>query len=128
MFATLQFADILPEIVPHILTVVCIFLPFSAIWAGVVNDQNLASRGPDAHQRLILNNIHDKSLPSTFSESSTVCGKSRQMSSWSDMKSKDHESFVTIPTSHVRNKSVGENCIRVDRKFGFSLDDAADRV
>lgn len=128
IFATLQFAEILPEIVAHVLTVVCIFLPFSAIWAGVVNDQNLATRGFDTHRRLVLNKFHDKSMPSTFSESTTVCGKSGQMSSWSDMKSKDHESSVATPTTPVRNQSIGENCIRIDRKFGFSCEDAADRV
>ncbi|KAH8640566.1 pheromone receptor [Alternaria alternata] len=128
IFASLQFANILPEIVAHVLTMICIFLPFSAIWAGVVNDQNLATRGPDAHQRLIRSDFHDKSAPSTLSESSTVCEKSRQMSSWSDMKSKDYESLITTPTSHIHNKSIDENCIRVDRKFGFSREDATDQV
>ena len=50
------------------------------------------------------------------------------MSSWSDMKSKDHESLITTPTSHIHNKSIDKNCIRVDRKFGFSREDATDQV
>ncbi|KAL1798905.1 hypothetical protein ACET3X_002942 [Alternaria dauci] len=128
IFASLQFANILPEIVAHVLTMICIFLPFSAIWAGVVNDQKLARRGPDAHQRLSRSDFHEKSAPWTLSESSTVCETSRQMSSWSDMKSKDHETLVTTSVSHVHNKSIDDNCIRVDRKFGFSSDNAADRV
>ena len=36
------------------LTIVCIFLPLSAIWAGVVaDDVDLGSRGADAHRRLL---------------------------------------------------------------------------
>jgi hypothetical protein len=50
------------------------------------------------------------------------------MSSWSDAKSKDLTSVTATPTSHGCKKSVEDNCIRVDRKFGFSRDDATDRV
>ncbi|EMD90553.1 hypothetical protein COCC4DRAFT_56759 [Bipolaris maydis ATCC 48331] len=127
IFSSLQFAAFLPEIVTHVLTVVCIFLPLSAIWAGVVNDQDLASRGPDAHQRLIRNDYFNSGSSATMVGGSTVCDKSRQMSVWSDTKSKDVESIPLTPTVPV-HKSMNSNEIRVDRDFNVSCHDAASRV
>jgi pheromone alpha factor receptor len=124
IFTSFQFVSTFPDIAAHVLTIVCIFLPFSAMWAGVAHDEAVASRG----QQLIKSNAHGKSAASTMTNSSTVCGNSCQMSSWSDTKSKDTSSCAVSPTSHGSNNSVEENCIRVDRKFGFSHGDAADRV
>ncbi|KAI4952767.1 hypothetical protein J4E91_003240 [Alternaria rosae] len=125
IFTSLQFVESIPtEVVSHVLTVVCIFLPLSAMWAGVAHDQNTAPRG----QPLTKNKLHGKSAASTSTESSTVCGNNCQMSSWSDTMNNDHVSSAITPTSHDHYSSVEDNCIRVDRKFGFSHEDAADRV
>ncbi|EFQ94606.1 hypothetical protein CFE70_004850 [Pyrenophora teres f. teres 0-1] len=82
IFASLQFTNVLPEIVAHVLTVVCIFLPLSAMWAGVVNDQNLASRAPNSHQQLLNAEFCDASRLTTLSSGSTAYDKdkTRQMS------------------------------------------------
>jgi len=74
--------NILPEIVAHVLTVVCIFLPLSAMWAGVVNDQHLASRRANSHQQLLNPEFCDASRLTTLSSGSTAYDKdkSRQMS------------------------------------------------
>ncbi|KAI4660060.1 uncharacterized protein J4E79_005863 [Alternaria viburni] len=125
IFTSLQFVEsIPPEIVSHVLTIVCIFLPLSAMWAGVAHDQNAAPRG----LRSTKNKLHGKPATSTLTDSSTACGNSSQMSSWSDTMNKDHMSSATAPTYRDHRTSVEDNCIRVDRKFGFSHEDAADRV
>ncbi|EOA90478.1 uncharacterized protein SETTUDRAFT_102477 [Exserohilum turcica Et28A] len=127
IFASLQFAQILPEIVSHVLTVVCIFLPLSAIWAGIVNDQNLASRGPDAHQRLINNNFCDTTSGSTVVEGSAVHDKGRKMSIWSDAKSRDTAGIALTPIAPVRN-NTSSNEILIEHDFEVSRQNAADHV
>lgn len=128
IFTTLQFANAAPEIVSNVLTVVCIFLPLSAIWAGVANDSNIAYNGPDSHQRLIRGEFYRESASTILSQSSTACDKSRQMSVPTYTKSKDIESAIVTPTSPAYEKSMNGDGIRVDHDFGFSRDNAADRV
>ncbi|PSN66193.1 hypothetical protein BS50DRAFT_621914 [Corynespora cassiicola Philippines] len=55
-FTALQFIPdhIAPELGAQALTIMCIFLPLSAIWAGVITDDTgLGGHGPDAHRRLL---------------------------------------------------------------------------
>lgn len=92
-----------------------------------MNDQELASRGPDAHQRLIRNDYFNSGSSATMVGGSTVCDKSRQMSVWSDTKSKDIESIPLSPGVPA-HKSMNSNEIRVDRDFNVSRHDAANRV
>jgi pheromone alpha factor receptor len=65
-----------------VLTVTCIFLPLSAIWAGVVNETAPATKGPDGHHRLIQSEFYRSAPTSTVgsSGSNTAMDKSRQMS------------------------------------------------
>jgi pheromone alpha factor receptor len=128
IFTTLQFANASPEIVTNVLTMVCIFLPLSAIWAGVANESNIAYNGPDSHQRLIRAEFYRESASTIISQGSTACDKSRQMSVSTYTKSKDIESAAGTPTSPAYDKSISGNGIRVDHDFGFSRGDIADRV
>jgi pheromone alpha factor receptor len=107
---------------------VCIFLPLSAIWAGVANEANIAYNGPDSHQRLIRGEFYRDSNSTLNSQGSTAFDKSRQMSMATYAKGKDIESAITTPTSPSYEKSISGNGIRVDHDFGVSHDDAADRV
>ena len=53
-------------------TVVAIFLPLSAIWASVsTNDRNQASRGHDAHHKLLGNYSSDSDMSDTRNNSSS---------------------------------------------------------
>lgn len=63
-----------------VLTVVCIFLPLSAIWAGIANDSAVAHRGHDAHHRLINSNFGRDSSTTATNSSTADFNKSRQMS------------------------------------------------
>jgi pheromone alpha factor receptor len=128
IFTTLQFADAAPEIATNVLTMVCIFLPLSAIWAGVANESHIAYNGPDSHQRLIRGEFYRESASTIMSQDSTACDKSRQMSVSTYTKSKDIESAAGTPTSPAYDKSITGNGISVDHDFGFSHDDAADRM
>ena len=127
--STLQFhfANALPEIIGHVLTVVCIFLPLSAIWAGVVSDQQLASRNSNARQRFIRNGLYVEESGSAAGGSSTAFDRSRQMSVWSDTKSKDMDSIPLGPKV-PNHKSRNSSGIRIDRDFDISCHDAADQV
>jgi pheromone alpha factor receptor len=54
IFSVLQFYKGVPEFGSLTFTVVCIFLPLSAIWAGIVaNDRQIASSGASGHRRLL---------------------------------------------------------------------------
>ncbi|KAF1833410.1 pheromone receptor [Decorospora gaudefroyi] len=128
LFSTLQFANTSPEIINNVLTVVCLFLPLSAIWAGVVNDSDVAGAGKDSHHRLFRGEFYRSSVSTNLSGSSTAYAKSRLMSVSTYGKGKDIESATTTPTSLVHKTSMDGNGIRVDRDFGFSRIDAAGRV
>ncbi|KAF1945965.1 hypothetical protein EJ02DRAFT_419050 [Clathrospora elynae] len=126
IFATLKFEDTMPEFGTLVPTAVAIFLPLSAIWAGVVSDSNIASRGPDSHQRLIKDASYRSSASTTLSGSTIACDKSRQMSACTYTQAKDFESAASTPSSY--KKSTNHEGIRVDHDFGFARDDAANRV
>ena len=131
IFTILQFGKLksTPEIVTNVLTMVCIFLPLSAIWAGVANDANsIAYNGPDSHQRLIRGEFYRESASTLMSQGSTAFDKSRQMSVSTYAKSKDIESAGGTPTSPSYEKSITGHGIRIDHDFGYSRGDAADRV
>lgn len=125
--STLQFTNVLPEIIGHVLTVVCIFLPLSAIWAGVVSGQHATSRNSNARQRFIKNDLYVTESVSAAGASSTAFDSSRQMSVWSDTKSKDMDSIPLSPAV-PNHKSRNSSGIRIDRDFDVSRVDAADQV
>ncbi|KAF2451916.1 hypothetical protein P171DRAFT_346553 [Karstenula rhodostoma CBS 690.94] len=70
IFTCLNFYDSVPELASQSITVICIFLPLSAIWAGLVaNDSSVAGSGPDSHQRLFKNEFA-RSSSTTYGERS----------------------------------------------------------
>ncbi|CAO2651924.1 Nn.00g002070.m01.CDS01 [Neocucurbitaria sp. VM-36] len=127
IFSSLQFQTAIPEFGTQVLTIVCIFLPLSAIWAGVVNDSFTAGSGPDSHQRLIHGEFYRSAQSTTANGSTSAYNKSRGLSVSTYAKGKDIESVATTPSP--RGKShVNDDGIHVDHEFGISHHDAADRV
>lgn len=120
-----------PELGNQVLTVVCIFLPLSAIWAGVDKESSIAGRGTDSHQRLFSSEFYNSTTRSIgASSTSTAYDKSRQLSVYTIPKSKDKEdieSMAMSPSSHKRI-DVEDGSIRVDHEYGFSREDATHRL
>ncbi|KAJ4376215.1 pheromone alpha factor receptor [Neocucurbitaria cava] len=127
IFTSFQFRSDVPEFGTQVLTIVCIFLPFSAIWAGVVNDSSTAGSGPDSHQRLIHGEFYRSALSTTTSGDTSAHDKSRGMSVSTYTKGKEIESAA--PTPSPRKKShVNDDGIQVGHEFGISHHDAANHV
>ncbi|KAH9867058.1 hypothetical protein IAQ61_007650 [Plenodomus lingam] len=119
---SLQFVPSLPELGNAVLTIVCIFLPLSAIWAGIDQDSpRIASSGPDSHHRIFHAEFYDSTTNSIGTSSSTACDKSRQLSVCTVPKGKDKdtESMIMTPTSYKKKN------IQVDCEYGFSSGNAA---
>lgn len=114
IFSVLQFYKKVPELGSQTLTVVCIFLPLSAIWAGVFsNDQLLAASGAAAHQRLLQG--HFGHSPST-----TVVGSATtKISTMSSSKDPYSPNFMT-----EKRERAGSG-IHVSKKW--SVEDDLDR-
>ncbi|KAJ4305555.1 pheromone alpha factor receptor [Kalmusia sp. IMI 367209] len=71
IFTSLNFYDSVPELASQSTTIICIFLPLSAIWAGLVtNDANIGARGADSHQRLFKHQFYRTPLSTNTSPSS----------------------------------------------------------
>ncbi|EAT81820.2 hypothetical protein SNOG_10426 [Parastagonospora nodorum SN15] len=122
LFTGLQFVKNVDELGIITPTIVCIFLPLSAIWAGVVNEKVVGANGPDAHHRLLQGEFYRAASNSTYGSNSsgTVVDRSRQMS------------VCTCASSSpfVRKKSVAEwddEAILVGREFGFSRGEVGER-
>ncbi|KAK7186109.1 hypothetical protein DPSP01_000708 [Paraphaeosphaeria sporulosa] len=74
IFTCLNFYDAVPELASQSITVICIFLPLSAIWAGLVaSDSSVGSSGPDSHQRLFKNEFA-RSSSTTYGDRSHLTG------------------------------------------------------
>ncbi|KAF2140733.1 uncharacterized protein K452DRAFT_319617 [Aplosporella prunicola CBS 121167] len=72
IFSALQYGTTTPYLGSQVPTVVAIFLPLSAIWASVsTNDRNRASRGHDAHHKLLGNYSSDSGMSDTRNNSSS---------------------------------------------------------
>ena len=102
----------------------CIFLPLSAIWAGVVNEKAIGAHGPDAHHRLLQGEFYRAASNSTYASNSsgTVVDRGRQMSVCTCASAS--------PSPFARKKSVVEwddEAILVGREFGFSRGEAGER-
>ncbi|KAF1849448.1 uncharacterized protein K460DRAFT_404672 [Cucurbitaria berberidis CBS 394.84] len=127
IFSSLQFESAVPEFGTQVLTIVSIFLPLSAIWAGVVNDSVMAGSGPDSHQRLIHSEFYRSAASTKTSGSSTMFDKSRGMSVSTYSKSNEIESASTTPSPRKKTHT-NDDGIHVGHEFGFSHGDAADQV
>jgi pheromone alpha factor receptor len=115
----------------QVLTIVCIFLPLSAIWAGVINETIPASSGPDSHHKLIQGEFYRVSQKSgACSDRSTnnTSEKSRQLSVCTcASKGNTTDSAATTPSLRRSGRGVyGEDSILIDREFGFTKEAAAD--
>jgi pheromone alpha factor receptor len=100
---------------------VCIFLPLSAIWAGVANETAVATHGPDSHHRLIQGEFYRSAPNSTVGSnaSSAAVEKSRQLSVCTcATKSRGNESVATTPRKERMDDEEDEG-IYVGREFGF---------
>lgn len=99
-----------------VLTVICIFLPLSAIWAGVANDSAIAHRGHDAHHRLINSEFSRGSSTTATTSSTATLDKSRQMSTCTYAKKCDD--LETPQYSPGRKQDMAEDdVILVDREY-----------
>jgi pheromone alpha factor receptor len=97
---------------------VCIFLPMSAIWAGVANDSMIAHRGPDAHHKLIHDQFGRGSSVTATTDSATAVDKSRQMSCSTCMYAKKGDDLGSSKYSSTRKPSMtGDDAILVDREY-----------
>ncbi|KAF2822223.1 hypothetical protein CC86DRAFT_470250 [Ophiobolus disseminans] len=122
IFTCLHFQNAVPELGAQVLTVTCIFLPLSAIWAGVVNETIVVTRGPDGHHRLIQSEFYRSEPDSTAGSnaSSSAAEKSRQMSMCTcATRCKGGESAVTSP----RKSTLGDedDDVEIRREFGFAV-------
>jgi len=116
----------------QVLTVTCIFLPLSAIWAGVVNETVVASRNQNSHHHLIQNEFYRTAPSSAYGSTSrnTMVNKSRQMSVCTcSVNAKLADSVASSPMTrkHSTDGSMNERSL-VNREFGISRDDAAHLV
>lgn len=108
------------------MTVVCIFSPLSAIWAGVANESSVAARGPNSRHRLVHGDYNGSTSNNT-STSSTVYDKSRQMSVCTSSKERDFGNTINPLVSG--EKTMGEdNSVHVDYAITLRNELAADRV
>lgn len=107
-----------------VLTVVCIFLPLSAIWAGVANDSAIAFRGHDAHHRLMNSQFGRGSAAAATNDSTTAFDKSRQISCSTCTYGKKGDEFDTPELSPTGKRSFGDG-IHVGRDFAVRHDTIA---
>ncbi|KAJ4993325.1 pheromone receptor 2 [Stagonosporopsis vannaccii] len=122
IFSALQFyqpiLDEVPEIGNMVLTVICIFLPLSAIWAGVANDSALAHRGHDAHHRFINSEVGRGSSASAATNSTATFDKSRQMSCSTCTYTRKCDDLEMPRCSPGRDQGMAEDdVILVDREY-----------
>jgi pheromone alpha factor receptor len=116
----------LPEVGTQVLTVVCIFLPLSAIWAGVVNESSIAHRGRDAHQRLIHSNFNRDQSSKVTSDSTTAINMSSHSSACTDPKSGDIE--CSRLGSSAKQGQMADDSIYVDREFCVRMENSPSQV
>jgi pheromone alpha factor receptor len=110
-----------------VLTVVCIFLPLSAIWAGVANDSAIAYRGHDAHHRLINSQFGRGHSATAASESTTAFDKSRQLSTC--IYAKKDDDFETPESCSAGKRSMaGDDGIHVGQEFAVRHEIALEHV
>lgn len=107
----------MPEIGALVITTLCIFLPLSAIWAGVANDSAIAYRGHDAHHRLINSKLGQGSSATATSNSTTAFDKSRQMSCSTCSYTKKGDDFDAPERGPTGNRGMGDCDIHIDREY-----------
>ena len=99
------------------ITSLCIFLPLSAIWAGVANDSVVAYRGHNAHHHLINSKFGQGSFTTATADSTTAFDKSRQMSCSTCSYAKTGDDFDVPQRSPACKRSMGDYNIQIDREY-----------
>jgi pheromone alpha factor receptor len=117
----------LPEVGTQVLTVVCIFMPLSAIWAGVVNEPTVAHRGRDAHQRLIHSNFGKSQSSKVGSDSTTAINPSSHSSACADSKGGDDIECSRLSSS-AQHHQMADDSIYVDREFSVRTETSSNQV
>lgn len=113
----------MPELGSQGTTIICIFMPLSAIWAGLVaNDASIGARGADSHQRL----LKDQFYPSPRTTSTGSPGEKTSILACSTCTSgKEPDGLMSHGSSQRVGCSNG-NSIYVDRNWAVVADDAGD--
>ncbi|KAF2015052.1 hypothetical protein BU24DRAFT_410731 [Aaosphaeria arxii CBS 175.79] len=125
IFSVLQFYPKVPELGSQTLTMVCIFLPLSAIWAGVIaSDSNLGSSGADGHHRLLQGQFGGSTLLSTTNASGTGKGSTIGSIIYPTNNGKDPATPTTV-SSYGRRGPVCDGEIHVDREWTVEKVDAS---
>ncbi|KAF2005666.1 hypothetical protein P154DRAFT_570966 [Amniculicola lignicola CBS 123094] len=132
IFSILQFCYSDLEFSTQTLTMVCIFLPLSAIWAGVVvNDATLGSSGADSHQMLLRGQFgrspHSSPTPSRLRHAYGHGEKYTTATSMYSHAGKEPESPAT-QSSFVRAKQEVDGGIMVDRAWQVEKGEASNAV
>lgn len=116
LFTILQYIGSVPELVTQVLTMVAIFLPLSAMWAGTsVDDHHTTARGPDAHHKLL------GTFSSGGSKGSRSFKSGRKPSTTGTSTQVSHSPFPS-PLCARTDSEVGEHDkdIHVGKSFGVS--------
>ncbi|KAF2278836.1 uncharacterized protein EI97DRAFT_220944 [Westerdykella ornata] len=125
IFAVLQFNKDVPELGSQTLTVVCLFLPLSAIWAGVVASDNElgASSGGGVHRLLVQDQFGRSSGAGSPNSSRFMHGGSKGTASTlvSSFGAKEMESPVSAGKRR-EGRGEGEDGIYVDREWGVKAE------
>ena len=101
-----------------VLTVVCIFLPLSAIWAGVVNDSASTHQGHDIHQRLVNSQFGRGFSATTTTDNPTIFDKGRQMSCSTCTYAKKGNELDTSESGPAKKRSMArEDDTHMGREF-----------
>ncbi|KAF2686983.1 hypothetical protein K458DRAFT_297423 [Lentithecium fluviatile CBS 122367] len=130
LFSSLQFYDQVPELASQSTTIICIFLPLSAIWASLVStDSTLATHGPGCHQRLLKDQFFGSSTNSTAVSTgsrSTDKGRFCAPSTFASC-GKDSEDpatpFASRPADYSRT-----DAIYIGREYGIEMGEASDKA
>ncbi|KAF2733925.1 hypothetical protein EJ04DRAFT_604003 [Polyplosphaeria fusca] len=126
IFTCLEFYDKIPELGTQTLTVVCIFLPLSAIWAGVsTSDSNVAVSGANSHQRLLRDQFGRSPTQSPRSTQMSGNEKPSTLASEGTYSQRDPDSPYA---PYHKEKFPGEHSIVVDREWSVENEEPASRV
>ncbi|KAL6703918.1 pheromone alpha factor receptor [Coniothyrium glycines] len=112
------------ELATQALTVVCIFLPLSAIWAGVSTNTDALPTGPNSHHRLLNGEFHRSASSTVGSSTSDTADKGGQMSVCVCAMGKELDGVVLDGVVTTMNKKD----IHIEQEFGFAHHDPGHRV
>ncbi|KAF2503277.1 hypothetical protein BU16DRAFT_35268 [Lophium mytilinum] len=135
VFTVLNYVHPAVEFASQTLTIVCLFLPLSAIWAGTaIEDRRFAVRGPGAHRQLL--GLGKTITPgSTTTASPTKPLMSTRSHTFSQNTGSPTKSYISTgshsytqtslesPSPIYKSSEKQQDGIRVERTFEISRDD-----